>query len=66
MELYKVDRDPMRRVLREAIRIKRAGEGEMVEIPDGDGNMVKVKVTLLNDKREWFCPTIVTMRAQEM
>ena len=66
MELCKVDRDPMRRVLREAIRIKRAGDGEVIEIPDADGKMTKVKITLLNDKREWFCPTIVTVRAQEI
>ena len=66
MELCKVDRDPMRRVLREAIRIKRAGDGEVMEIPDADGKMTKVKITLLNDKREWFCPTIVTVRAQEI
>ena len=66
MELCKADSNPMRRVLREAIRIKRAGDGEVMEIPDADGKMTKVKITLLNDKREWFCPTIVTVRAQEM
>ena len=67
MELYKVDRDPLRRVLREAIRIKKA-EGEIVEVPDPQHEEVmhKVRVTLLNDKREWFCPTIVTVTAHEM
>ena len=39
-----------------------------LEVPDPQHEEVmnKVQVTLLNDKREWFCPTIVTVTAHEM
>ena len=50
MKLHSVDRDPIRRVVRESIRIKNARERE----DEGGGPEV------LNDKGEWFGVKVVT------
>ena len=44
----------MRRILREAVRIQKAGDGAVVKINTNEDNGVTSKVKLLNDKRERF------------
>jgi hypothetical protein len=49
------DRDPVRRVLREAVRIRNAAEGREESFMTVDGGELRVKTHLLNDKQnEWF------------
>ena len=50
MRLCSVDKDPIRRVVRESIRIKNARERE----DEGGGTAV------MNDKSEWFGVKVVT------
>ena len=68
MSVLVVDRQALRRILREAIRIRRAEDGLVVEeLEDpGGGPARKAKVTLMNDKREWYLPRIVTVRVGEL
>ena len=63
MEVTSCDKDPLRRILREAIAIKDACEGEKMTIrmfkDDVEGE-VQAKVMLLNSKREIHLPTLAT------
>ena len=59
------DKDPMRRVLREAIRIKRALGGEKMEIVGEGGEKKKVAIHLLNSKREFYLSSIVEVSAAD-
>ena len=49
----------MRRILREAIRIKKALGGEMMTVEGDEGEKKEVGIKLLNSKREFFLPSIV-------
>ena len=54
MKLCKVDKDPIRRVVRESIRIKNGRERE-----DEGGT------AMMNDKSEWFGVKIVSVEFQQ-
>ena len=61
MEVGCKDKDPMRRILREAIRIKDAMEGEEYKtrvVEEGIEKEIKAKLRLLNSKREFHLPTL--------
>ena len=75
-ELCQSDKDPLRRVIRESVRIKRVDdEKEMVGVEveekkggeegGGEGErereVVKVKVSLMNTKKEWFAPRMTSL-----
>ena len=69
MEVVGQDKDPMRRIIREAIRIKDADKevSEVaVEVENHDGGdrteVEMVKVSLMNDKKEWFLPRIIAVQ----
>ena len=53
MMLCNVDRDPIRRVVRESIRIKTARERE----DEGGG----IGTVVMNDKSEWFGVRVVSV-----
>ena len=59
MEVEPRDKDPMRRILREAIRIKKALGGEKMVINGFEGKKKEVNIKLLNSKREFYLPSIV-------
>ena len=64
------DRDPMRRVLREAVKIRSALDGEKVDVAvetngEGEEQKVDVEINLLNTKNEWFQPNIITLAVDE-
>ena len=55
------DRDPVRRVMREAVVLRRASEDKAEEMATVDGGALKVKTLLMNDKtNEWFGPWLMT------
>ncbi len=61
------DRDPVRRVLREAVRIRRAAEGREETFRVTDGREIKIKTLLLNDKQnEWFGAWLMTPSMTEL
>ena len=69
-EVVKRDRDPLRRILREALRIKKTIDGETMCLQNEDGEQeddgptikkeIQVKLKLLNSKREFFLPDMPT------
>ena len=59
MKVEPRDKDSMRRILREAIRIKKALGGERMIIEGSDGGRKEAKIKLLNSKREFYLPSIV-------
>ena len=72
MEVVALDKDPMRRIIREALRIKDADRGvsevdvEVEQSVDGGATIKKVvekvKVSLMNDKKELFLPRIIAVQ----
>ena len=70
MEIIAKDRDPLRRILREAIRIRDVIEGEEIEIKkvnqDNLEEEIRVKLSLLNSKREFHLPTLGAYRANNI
>lgn len=73
-EIFKVeisgrDKDPLRRILREAIKIRSVLDGEVLEITENTENgelKVNAKLELLNSKREWFLPTVISLGVTEL
>jgi hypothetical protein len=61
------DRDPVRRVLREAVRIRCAAEGKQESFTMMDGTEIKIGTHLLNDKQnEWFGAWLLTPTMTEL
>jgi hypothetical protein len=61
------DRDPVRRVLREAVRIRCAAEGKTEGFTTMDGGEHKIKTLLMNDKQnEWFGAWMLTPTMTEL
>ena len=61
------DRDPVRRVLREAVRIRSAAEGRGEGFMMPDGVDIRVGTHLLNDKvNEWFGAWLLTPTMTEL
>ena len=63
MEVVSSDTDPLRRILREAIRIKDVIEGEEMVIKEKDpedmlDQEIRAKLRILNSKREFHLPTL--------
>ncbi len=55
------DRDPVRRVLREAVRIRSAAEGREESFLLAGGGELQLRTQLLNDKQnEWFGAWMMT------
>ena len=50
MELHARDRDPMRRIIRESVRIRTAKKGTADGVRDKSGKVIQ----LMNRKDEWF------------
>ena len=49
------DRDPVRRVVREAVRLRRESEDNKKEMTLDPRGVIKIKTLLMNDKvNEWF------------
>ena len=59
VQVEKRDKDAMRRILREAIRIMKALGGEKMTVERDEGQKKEVGIKLLNSKREFFLPSIV-------
>jgi hypothetical protein len=61
------DRDPVRRVLREAVRIRSAAEGKEESMMALDGGELRLRTLLLNDKvNEWFGTWLLTPTMTEL
>jgi hypothetical protein len=61
------DRDPVRRVLREAVRIRHAAAGGQESFTMADGTEIKTGTHLLNDKQnEWFGAWLLTPTMTEL
>jgi hypothetical protein len=61
------DRDPVRRVLREAVRIRSAAEGREEGFTLEDGTEMRIGTRLLNDKvNEWFGAWLLTPTMTEL
>ena len=61
MNITAVDKDPLRRIVREAVKIRETINGEEVKITvkkEDQEDEVSRKITLINGKREYFLPTI--------
>ena len=65
MRLEGVDRDPLRRVVREAVRIRRIQDHEsktsFAYETDGEKKRVGVKTVLMNSKEEFHLPKLVSV-----
>ena len=66
MKVVSKDRDPLRRILREALRIRDVMEGEQIKIMrtthENIEEEIKVKLQLLNSKREFHLPILGSMK----
>ena len=65
MDVVSKDRDPLRRILREAIRIRDVHEGEDLEVrtvENGIEKEIKARLMLLNSKREFHLPNLGAAR----
>jgi hypothetical protein len=61
------DRDPVRRVLREAVRIRSAAEGREESMMALDGGELRLRTQLMNDKvNEWFGTWLLTPTMTEL
>ena len=61
MEVVSTDKGPLRRIIREAILIKDALEGEKAVVDSVKQEIdieIKKKIKLLNSKREFHLPTL--------
>ena len=67
MDVVSKDEDSLRRILREAVRIKDVLEGEEVEVKtmeEGVEREIKAKLAILNSKREFHLPTLGASRVR--
>ena len=55
---YLVHRDPLHRIVREGVLIKKVLDGEKARL-EIENKEVDVPIVLLNSKREWFKPNIM-------
>ena len=69
MEVIKSDRCPLRRVLREAVRIRDGMEEEDIKLNDQEEDIegaisreIEARIELLNSKREFYLPVIGASR----
>ena len=63
MEVTAKDKGPLRRIIREAVLIKNAIEGEKVTVKVTKEDLeheIQKKIELLNSKREFHLPTLST------
>ena len=62
MDIYNQDKDPVKRVVREAERIEKTLNGEQMpiykDLKNKETVIVKATVNLLNSRREFFVPNL--------
>lgn len=72
VEITGRDTDALRRILREAVKIRSVLDGEMLELKEEveegteEGRVIKARLHLLNSKREWFLPTVISLGVNEL
>lgn len=66
VEVVGTDRDPIRRIICEAVRIKSTILERDIQTVTAGGETLSVKTQLLNGKNEWYFPQMIAVSATEM